>query len=168
MTLSASAYCTVADVQALTPRYGIYTPATRPTLAQVERWIDTCSAQLNVMLAKAGFSAPLTQVDAKLACGDVVVSAVVDLCHEANSAGRFASDRALASSKSSKMVIRAEMAAWVEDMAAGLEAMGATRTQSVLGGVAFNEFDDSGRTIEPIFHRGAFGNTITDSGEGEE
>ena len=165
MTIGASSYGTVAEVQALTGRYlisGAYTTASRPTLAQVEKWIDNASATLNVMLANAGFAIPITDADAAAACGQIVVEVVVDLCHAANSTGRFYTDKALSRGESPMRVLRQDMADWVEAMAAGLALLGATRTYSTLEGIAFRDTDNSGNATSPIFQREAFGNVFTD------
>ena len=158
-------------MQALTGRYLItsaYTTGTRPTLAQVETFIDNASATLNVMLAKAGFSIPITQASAKAACGQIVVEAVVDLCHAANSTGRFFTDRALDRGESPMRVLRQDMVDWVDDNAAGLELLGATRTYSALAGIAYRDTDNSGNETFPIFQREGFSNTFTDWDSGSE
>jgi hypothetical protein len=174
MEIGTNSYGTVAEVAALTSRYttsGEYkdaavgppaVTATRPTLAQVEKWIDNCSATLNVILAREGFAIPIVQADAKAACAQIVVEATVDLCHAANSAGRFYTERALERGVAPMKVIRQEMADWVEDNAAGLENLGATRTTSLLGGLAYRDSDDNGDETFPIFQRDGFHNTFTD------
>ena len=166
MTIGGNSYGSVAEVQALTARYlssGAFTTATRPTLAQVETWIDNASATLNVMLAKAGFSIPIADTDAKAACGQIVVEVVVDMCHAANSTGRFFTERALEKGLSPMKVLRQDMADWVEAMAAGLELLGATRTYSALSGIAYRDTDNSGDATFPIFQRESFGNVFDDS-----
>ena len=165
MTLNANSYGTVAEVQALTGRYlasGAYTTGTRPTLAQVETFIDNASATLNVMLAKAGFAIPITQATAKAACGEIVVEVVVDMCHAANSTGRFFTQKALDRGIAPMKALRQEMAEWVEMQAPGLEQLGATRTYSLLDGIGFRDTDEAGDETFPIFQRKGFGATWTD------
>lgn len=165
MAIGANSYGSVAEVAALTSRYlvgGTYTTATRPTLAQVEKFIDNASATLNVMLAQAGFAIPITQVDAKAACSEIVVEVVVDLCHAANSTGRFFTDRALERGINPMKAIRDDMAAWVEAQAPGIEALGASRNTSQLGGIAYRDTDESGNGTFPIFQRNGFNNKFTD------
>ena len=163
MTLGANSYGSVAEVQALTARYlssGSYTTGTRPTLVQVEKFIDNASATLNVLLAKAGFAIPIADTDAAAACGQIVVECAVDLCHAANSTGRFYTDRALERGESPLRVLRQDMADWVDDNAAGLELLGATRTYSGLSGIAYRDSDNGGDATNPIFQRDAFGNSF--------
>ena len=161
MAIGTNSYGSVAEVTALTARYligGTYTTATRPTLAQVEKFIDNASSTLNVMLAKAGFTIPITQADAKAACAEIVIEVVVDLCHAANSTGRFFTDRALERGVNPMKAIRDDMAAWVEMQAPGLEALGAARSTSQLDGIAFRGTDEAGNEIFPIFQRDGFNN----------
>jgi hypothetical protein len=162
MAVGANSYGSVAEVQALTPRYGVYSTTTRPTLAQVENFIDKISATLNVILAGAGFAIPIVQADAKAACAQIIVEAATDLCHAANSAGRFYTERALERGVAPMKVIRQEMAQWVEDQADGLELLGATRTRASTAGILFRDTDESGNSTAPIFQRSGFGNTFTD------
>ncbi len=149
----------------MTARYligGTYTTATRPTLAQVEKFIDNASSTLNVMLAKSGFSVPITQADAKAACGEIVVECVVDMCHAANSTGRFFTDRALERGMNPIKAIREDIGEWVEAQAPGLEALGATRSTSQLDGIAFRGTDDAGNEVFSIFQRDGFSNRFDD------
>lgn len=77
MALGANSYGTVAEVLALTRIYlrgqSAYNSTTRPTLTEVETFIDRTSGVLNLALATAGFTVPVAQADAKLACDDWVV-----------------------------------------------------------------------------------------------
>ncbi len=78
MTLAANSYGTVAEVEALTRVYMAgelgFNASTHPTLTEVEKFIDRCSGVLNLALASAGFTVPVTQVDAALACDNWVVT----------------------------------------------------------------------------------------------
>ena len=165
MTVGANSYGTVANVAALTRRYtssGSYSTTTNPATATVEGWIDSVSATLNVVLAGAGFSIPITQTDAAAACAAIVVEAVADLCHAANSAGRFYTERALDRGMSPMRTIRQDMTEWVEDQADGLELLGATRTRASTAGILYRDTDEGGDETFPIFQRDGFHNTFTD------
>lgn len=164
MAIGAHSYGSVAEVAALVPKYtssGSFGVGTRPTEAQVEKFIDRVSGIVNVLLAEQGFSIPVSQADAKLALDELVVEAVIDLCHAANSAGRFFTDRSLRGQSPLK-VLRRELDEWIEDHAAGLENLGATRTTSKLSSIGYRSTDNSGDDTFPIFQREAFGNTFTD------
>lgn len=165
MAPGANSYGTAAKVAALTRRYttaGSYDTTTNPTLATVETWIDQVSGTVNVALAKNGFVIPVTQADAVLAIETVVIEAVADLAHAANSAGRFFTDRALERGVSPMRSIRTEIMEWAQDMTAGLAAMGAARNTPDAGQVAFRDTDNSGDSIFPIFQRDGFGNDFKD------
>ena len=165
MAIGANSYGSVDEVEAMTGRYlrdHAYDSSTRPTLKQVETFIDNASATLNVMLAKAGFVIPISQASAKAACGQLVVEVVVDLCHAANSTGRFFTERALERGIAPMVVLRREMADWVAEMAPGLELLGAARSYSQMDGIAFRDTDNSGAETSPIFSRKGFGNSFDD------
>lgn len=118
----------------MTPRWspnGAFTTTTRPTLAQVEKWIDNASSTLNVMLANAGFTTPITQADAKAACGEIIVEVVADLVVNANSSGRFYTEKALAAGSSPMATLRKDMQDWVDSMASGLVTLGVSRVPPV-------------------------------------
>ena len=128
MTVSINSYGLASDVAAMTPRYlssGAFTTSTIPSMTQVEAWIDQVSASLNVALSASGFVIPVTQADAKLACAGIVVNAVADLAHFANSAGRFYSDKALEGGISPWKSIYDEMNAWAASMTPGFILLGA-------------------------------------------
>jgi hypothetical protein len=131
MTVGANSYCTAADVGALTPRYlatGVFSTTTRPTLAQVEAWIDQVSGVLNLALSTVGFTVPITQADALLACKGVVAGFVADLAHYSNSAGRFYSEKVLDKGVSPWSALYSEMADWVKAMQSGFIKLGVVWT----------------------------------------
>ncbi len=63
MTLSAYAYGSVAGVAAyvkhLASSAGTFDAATKPTLTEVEAFIEQRSAMLNACLAEAGYTIPI-------------------------------------------------------------------------------------------------------------
>lgn len=164
MTVGANSYGAATDVAALTELYtssGSYTTGTIPTLAQVESWIDQVSAIMNAALAGSGFVVPLTQADSVLAVKSYVIQAAVDLCHAANSAGRFFTDQALQRGVNPMSAIRKEILDWVETFADGLDALGASRSSTTgAGEIGFRDADEGGDETHPIFQRDAFGNSF--------
>ena len=129
-TPAANSYGTAADVAALTGTWtddGEYTAATNPTLAIVVGWIDQVSALINTVLAAAGFAIPVTNADAKLALKSYVAQVVGDLCHAANSSGRFFTERILERGLSPMALIRREILDYITQNADGLAALGAAR-----------------------------------------
>lgn len=133
MSISPRSYGSVADVAGRTPGPYLNTSktfdtTTNPTLTTVETYIDEISASMNVALADARFTIPVTQADAKKAIGSVVNDLAADLTNASNSAGRFFSEKALYAGVSVMAQIRKEIREWVESNAPGLEALGAERS----------------------------------------
>jgi len=166
MSVYDHSYGTPADVAALVPRYTdsttrVFNSSTRPTIQQVETYIDRISAILNVLLAEQGFAIPVVQQDAAMALAELVIESVIDLCHAANSAGRFFSDRELRGQSPMK-ILRNELADWIETHAAGFENLGATRSTSNAEQIGYRGEDEGGDSTFPIFQRSGFGNEFTD------
>ncbi len=167
MSILDSSYGSIEEVAALVKRYtssGAFvaaaeTNATRPTLEDVERFIDRISGLINTDLAQAGFNIPITEPIAKAALAELSVEFAVELCHVSNSAGRFFTDRQLRRF-SPLAVIRKEIAAWIDTHAAGFENLGAARGTSLAEQIAFRDTDESGDEIFPIFQRKGYGNQI--------
>ena len=130
MTVLANSYGTAADVAALSQVFtdnGVFSATTRPTIEQVESFINQISSILNVALAGEGFTVPITQADAKLSCVSLVDETVKDMVAAANSTGRFFSENSLKSNLSMLAQIRMDIKDWVSDSATGLEEIGAVR-----------------------------------------
>lgn len=164
MSTYDNSYSLPSDVAALVPRYTdtttrVFDTNTRPTLSQVESYIDRISAVLNLYLAKNGFSIPVTQNDAQMACAQIVIESVVDLCHAANSAGRFYTDRELRG-QSPLRILRNELSEWVDENAAGFEEIGVTRATSNVGQIGYRGTDETSDDIHPIFQRKGYGNRL--------
>lgn len=118
-------------VAALVPRYaptGEFTHTTRPTLAQVENWIDEISSVVNVVLSELYFVVPVTQADCVLMLAGLVCSAAADKCEYANRSGRFWTETAVDRGISIEKVLRNEITEWLYSHAQGLKNMGAERT----------------------------------------
>jgi len=155
-------YGTEAGVAALTKRYGdstthLFTTATNPTLATVTSWLAQISSMVNVALASAGFTTPITDADLTPALDGFVNALTADLAHAANSTGRFFSDRALEYGISPIKAISNDVRGWVEMMTPGLSALGAVRETSDADRIAFRDGDENGNAVNPMFTRGAFG-----------
>lgn len=167
MAIGANSYGSTDEVGALTPLYAtasgvIYSTTTRPTLAQVETFVNRVSGILNVLLAEAGFKVPVSQADAKLALDEFVVAQVVELCHAANGAGPYAPGSEEMRAGSPFRTIEREAAEFILKHAAGVEALGVTRSRSLTYGLQCRTEDDSGAEIVPAFQREMMGNEIVD------
>lgn len=155
--MTVTPYCTVEDVSALTKMWttdGLYTENTNPMRTEVESWIEQVSAMVDLALAQEGFSVPVTETTSLASIKPTVSAIVADLCHAANSSGRFFTQAALERGTSPMFVVRREINDWVAVMASGFEQLGATRGESKQDTIGYSAFDDSGNAIEPMFRRG--------------
>ena len=155
-----ASYGSVEGVAALTYRYtsgGAFDVTTNPTSATVTGWLAQISSMLNVTLATAGFSVPVTDPDATPALDGFVNALAADLTHAANATGRFYSERMIENGVSPIRVISNDIQAWVQANAAGLVAMGANRVTSKAGQIAYRSGDEAGNVVEPLFQRDTFG-----------
>lgn len=102
----------------------LYDNGTNPTLAQVEAWLESISVMVDLALGSEGFTVPVTQEKAVLALNEIVNALVSDLCHAANSSGRFFTERLLETGKSQMAIINADILNWAASHTDGLVAMG--------------------------------------------
>lgn len=136
MPIGSNSYGTTAKVAAYVPRYapdGDFTFATRPTITQVEAWIDDVSAMVNVLLAELYFTVPVTQADCVSMLEGLVCSAVADKCEYANRSGRFWTESAVDKGISIEKTLRNEIADWITTHARGMVNLGADMTVSDVG-----------------------------------
>lgn len=164
MAIGTNSYGSVAEVEALTKRFttaGVFDTASTPTLLQVEAMINRISGVANSHLARLGFTIKLDQADAVLAIDELVVSSVVDLVQTANGAGRFFTDKTFRGVSPYRVIMK-EVKAWIDGMADGFEALGATRGTAGLENIGFRETDEAGDAVVPLFERKAFGDTRTE------
>lgn len=161
MAIGANSYGSVAGVAALTPRFSgtDFAATTRPTLAQVESWINQVSGMLNSVLSEAGFDIPVSQADAKLMLDAFTNEEVAAMVEGVNGAGRFGPAAAGKSSrrKGHFAMILEDARAFIEVHALGIERLGATRTYSQTAGLGFRDTDASGDETHPLFQREDFG-----------
>lgn len=163
MAVGTNSYGTAAGVAAYVGVYtvaGVFSTATKPTLANVESWIDQVSALLNTALAKRGFTIPMTQTTAVLSAASLVEQLVSDLAQAANSSGRFFSERFLERGVSNWAVIRNDISNWVEEYASGLEELGVSRGSPSATEIGFRSTDEGGNETTPIFQRKQHGNVF--------
>ena len=129
-------YGSVSDVAALAGTYttgGVFSTTTTPTLVQVTAWLTDVSDLMDLALAQHRFVIPIdTEIEnyAKITniLSNVVVPLVADLCHAANSSGRFFTQKAIEFGLSPMKVITKDINTWVESNADGLVALGLTIT----------------------------------------
>ena len=165
MPIGANSYGSTGGVAGLTPRYatssGVFDATTRPTLTQVESYIDQVSATINVMLARLGFSIPVSNAQGVLMLALFVNEEVAQIVEGINGSGRFGPGQKQIG-RSRYQLITADVQEFIDTNAEGLEAIGATRTTSDVGAVGFRDTDERGNETGPIFQRSGFGNTFKD------
>ena len=147
------------------PRYAnsstIFDGNTRPTLPQVESFTDQVSGVVNGMLAKYGFTIPVSEDDSKLALDLFVNMEVASIVEGVNGSGKFGPTTKKGGGKGRWAVLYEDVAEFIKAFAAGLEAMGATRTgATTLKGLAYMEQDNQGNDVFPMRVRQEFGNTF--------
>jgi hypothetical protein len=160
---ASDSYGTAAGVAALDPLDAdttthTFLSTTFPTLQEVVNWIDEVSAIMNVALAGAGITTPVSQATVKKMLGAYVQEIVADLCHFAHGTGRFYTDRQIEKGVSPITQIRRDIASWVNDYAGAMEAAGAARgTDSPTNTIGYRDTDESGDEVTPLFQRKAYG-----------
>lgn len=84
MAIRADSYSSIAEVEVfnvhLLDGQGGYNSTTRPTLVQVEKFIDRTSGVLNAALARWGLTVPIANSTAKLVCDDWVTLKAAEYC----------------------------------------------------------------------------------------
>lgn len=163
MTLSANAYGSVAGVAVYVRRLtenGVFTSATRPSVAEVEGFLEDRSAILNGWIAMAGYAAPVTNAIAVQALGSYANLGAAGLVELTQAASGYDADgedtrenRFLAEFRAAK--------AWIESGALG--ALGETQTTPGMGlaGLSVGGRTSGGQKLRPIFTRTGFGNNPT-------
>jgi len=127
------AYGSAAGVAALSALWtdgttGLFTPTTRPTLAQVTTWLDQVSKLLDTALNDQGFDTPVTVTAVTGEFGLLVEGIVKDLCDYSHGAGRFFTEKALEAGINPFMTVDKELHEWVKRKIVGLEKQGLTRS----------------------------------------
>jgi len=174
MTLDTNSYGSVAGVAAYTRRLAnssaTFDTTTRPTLVEIEAFIDQCSDMLNGWCAAAGYVIPVTQADAARVLARYANIGGAGHAELAQRAGGYnADDENLRENKFLDMFMQAE--AYINSGALG--ALGAeTLADSLpgaLSGLRVGGTTASGQRLRPIFKRTSFGNNpVAESPSGSE
>jgi hypothetical protein len=164
MTLSASAYGTVAGVAAYVAHAangaGTFDNSTDPTITQVEGFIERQSARLNGWLAHNNYAVPVTAPGAVTWLSyyaEIGAAGLVELTQR--SSGYDDTDQNRRENKFLKEFERAR----AEIESGVLAALGATTTQvpGDLFGLRVGGGTRGGLALRPIFTRTSFGNDPT-------
>jgi hypothetical protein len=107
---------------------GLFATTSRPTLAQVNTWLDQVSKLLDTALNDQGFDTPVTVTAVTGELGLLVEGIVKDLCDYSHGAGRFFTEKALEAGINPFMTVDKELHEWVKRKVVGLEKQGLTRS----------------------------------------
>jgi hypothetical protein len=132
MAIGAHSYGSTAAIAGMAPRFanrsGEFDATTRPTLAQVEGYVDQVSGVVNTILAAGGFSAPISQSDVKLALDLFVNAEVVSIVEGVNGLGRFGPSVKQPGSRGWSSLIMDDVKGFIEGHVLGIERLGVART----------------------------------------
>jgi len=163
--IATNSYGSTAGIAAITPRRsngsGDFDGTTNPTEPVLVTWIDQISAEINTLFADEGFDIPIEQADCVLVIDKFVNTTAAAMVEGVNGSGRFGpTTKDKRAGKSRHTLLAESIMNFVEEKARGFEALGATRSRSVIDSVAVKTRDRSGSRIYPIMQRKQFGNTF--------
>lgn len=125
------AYGSASGVAALSSQWtnddGEFDVSTRPTLAQIEDFLDQVSQLMDTALADEGFVTPITIAAVLGEIGLLVNGVVKDLADYSHSTGRFFAEKTLETGMSPFMTVDKELHEWVKRKVVGLETQGCLR-----------------------------------------
>ena len=132
MTISANSYGSIQEIAQMVPRYaddiGTFNDTTNPRGKAVENMIDRVSGLVNSYLSTLGFSVPITQADAKAAMDNIVVETVATMVEGVRGTGRYSPKNKAIAERGQWAIISQEVRTYLDDIATGLENLGAART----------------------------------------
>jgi len=166
MPLSANAYGTVAEVEAYTSHLiesgSTFSATTRPTLAQVEQFIERRSAMLNGCLAAAGYvtPVPVSAVQARLTLDHYVVMGASGDCELTMRSAGYDADND--NRRENKFLSEFEHGCTYVGTGA-FAALGAPKSgaSSPINGLYVGGRTVGGQPLRPIFGRTGLGNNPT-------
>ena len=166
MAIGTNSYGSTSGVAALVPKYAnpsaLFDETTKPTLAYVETSVDQVSGIMNSILAELGFAVPVTDDDVKDMLDGFANMTVSHVVEYANGTGRFGPRDKTSKGRGLYSILMGEIKTFLEGVAAGMERLGATRSQDLTSGIASLGTDNSGDEVFPIFQREMMGQTWTD------
>lgn len=171
MTLRGDSYGTVAEVTAYT-RYLLegqtaFNSTTRPTVTEVEKFVDRCSGVLNAALRGVGLTTPVVNTTAKLSCDDWVVDRAAEYV-ELTQRGAGFNDEA-GNRHSAFRNLQKSAADFAKENRLGFSRLGVGVTNKLSDGLQFTALDavserldpDDTTLEQPIFTRHQFDDTAT-------
>ena len=161
MGIRTNSYGDTTEIASLVPRYangsGIFDTTTRPTLLQVESFVDQVSGMLNSMLSQVGFTVPVSQADVKLALDMFVNDETAAIAEGVNGSGRFGPTAKQPGGKWRFALILDDVKSFVEANSVGFQRLGAARGYYAASGLGYREKDEAGEAVAPLFERKGYG-----------
>lgn len=174
MAISANSYGSVEEVLAYTRHllqggHTTFSADTRPTLAEVERFIDRRSAIINACLAENGYAVPVTapQTARDILAYFVVQGAAADAELTARAAGTGGEGQ---EDRRERVFLREFDKACSFIASVAFASLGAvqSRPSSSIAGIAFGGMTRGRQALRPVFGRTAFGQDPTTESPGQE
>jgi hypothetical protein len=161
MAIRTDSYGSVDEVLAyvrhlLTGGAGTFTAATRPTLAEVERFIDRRSARMNAVLAANGYTVPVTAPGAAtLALAEIASQGAAGDCELTM---RNSGVRPEGENDREYEFLRAyeQGLAWIGGPEFAALGAAQARPSSAIAGIAFGGKTRTGQPLRPVFGRTSF------------
>jgi hypothetical protein len=151
MTIRSDSYSSTTEVRAYTNHLldgqSTYNSTTRPTLPNLERFIDRASGLLNVALTGEGLTTPISNSTAKLACSDWVTdwaTAFVELTQRGAGWGDDENNRAGGFTK-----LAGSAKQFAKDNRLGFVRLGVPVAYSLASGLSFTGLDAQSLRSDP-------------------
>ena len=177
MALRDDSYGTIAEVLAFTTHLldgkgSTFNSTTRPTEAQIEKFIDRTSSYVNIALNTHGFTTPVDNSTAVLMLDDWVVGKATMYTELTQRGAGFNEEEG--SRTSSFKTISNEAMEFVEENVLGFKRLGVTVGHAMSAGLAFTALDDQDQRADPddssleqpMFTRGLF-SSVSNDADGE-
>jgi hypothetical protein len=150
MAIRSDSYSSVTEVTAFT-RHLLdgslsYNSTTRPTVSEVEKFIDRASGVLNAAVATAGLKTPITNSTAKLACDDWVTARATEYVELTQRGTGFSEEEG---NRLGFKNLFKNATQFVTELRGGFIQFGVTQTQAISTGLAFTGMDAQGQRDDP-------------------
>jgi len=171
MTIRADSYSSPAEVVAYTKHLldgnATFNSTTRPTVTEVEKFIDRASGTLNVALRGCGLAVPIVNSTAKLSCDDWVTNQATAYVELTQRGAHF--DGTENTRAGSFLELNQDAQEFVDMMCLGFKRLGVTQSDQSSDGLQFTglqvKSDRSDPTDstkrQPVFERGEFDDKTT-------
>lgn len=153
MAIRADSYASVAEVLAFTRHLldgqSNFNSTTRPTLTEVEKFIDRCSGILNIALSAGGFapSAITANSTAKLSCDDYVATRGSEYVEVTQRGVGFSGDEGSRTTVLHRL--HGDAADFVKLMGAGFSNLSISRSVAMSRGLTFTGMDAESERADP-------------------